>query len=163
MSKGENEAEDCKIAIKSKGGDCWHYVLWYGYMLQMLYLMATPMTRLSIYGKLRKYAGYQFRRCVPAGTPCRDRVQSRRPAIQEVRPPCAHISRQRKAHVGVSCVLLLVSSRRYCVIMVSARGIVPCFEEELAYIKQRRSFGLICLWLNILLGEIWSRSKRRIY
>ena len=26
MSKGENEAEDFEVAIKSKGGDCWHYV-----------------------------------------------------------------------------------------------------------------------------------------
>ena len=25
MSKGENEAEDYVVAIKSKGGDCWHY------------------------------------------------------------------------------------------------------------------------------------------
>ena len=25
MSKGENEAEDFEVAIKSKGGDCWHY------------------------------------------------------------------------------------------------------------------------------------------
>ena len=75
--------------------------------------------------KIKKYAGKQFRRCVPAGTPCRDRVQIRRSAVQEVRTPSAHISRQRKAHVGVSYVLLLVSSQRYCVIMVSARGIVP--------------------------------------
>ena len=50
--------------------------------------------------KIKKYAGNQFRRCIPAGTPCRDRVQIRRPAVQEVRPPSAHISRQRKAHVG---------------------------------------------------------------
>jgi hypothetical protein len=25
MSKGENEDEACEVAIKSKGGDCWHY------------------------------------------------------------------------------------------------------------------------------------------
>ena len=25
MSKGENEAEDYEVSIKSKGGDCWHY------------------------------------------------------------------------------------------------------------------------------------------
>jgi len=25
MSKGENEFEDLGVAIKSKGGDCWHY------------------------------------------------------------------------------------------------------------------------------------------
>jgi len=25
MSKGENDIEDFDVAIKSKGGDCWHY------------------------------------------------------------------------------------------------------------------------------------------
>ena len=25
MSKGENDVEDLEVAIKSKGGDCWHY------------------------------------------------------------------------------------------------------------------------------------------
>ena len=33
MSKGENDIEDLEVAIKSKGGDCWHYdsglALWY--------------------------------------------------------------------------------------------------------------------------------------
>ena len=48
MSKGENEAEVCQVAIKSKGGDCWHYVFWYDCMLQMLYLMATPVVKLSV-------------------------------------------------------------------------------------------------------------------
>jgi len=52
-------------------------------------------------------AGNQFRKCVPAGTPCKIRAQRRRPAVQGVRPPNAHTSRQRKAHVGVSCDLLL--------------------------------------------------------
>ena len=64
---------------------------------------------------------------------------------------CTHFKIEKK-HVGVACV---VSSRRFCVSMVSARGIVPCFGEELAYIKQRSSFGLRnCLGLNILFGEI---------
>ena len=44
MSKGENEAEDFEVAIKSKGGDCWHYgsdmIICFKCML---YLMATPM------------------------------------------------------------------------------------------------------------------------
>ena len=63
-----------------------------------------------------------------------------------------HTFQGREKHVGVSCV---VSSRRFCVSMVSARGIVPCFGEKLAYIKQRSSFGLCnCLGLNILFGEI---------
>ena len=50
--------------------------------------------------KIKKYAGEQFRRCVPAGMPCRDRGQTRNSAVQEVRTPSALISRQRKAHVG---------------------------------------------------------------
>ena len=25
MSKGENDVEDFEVAIKSEGGDCWHY------------------------------------------------------------------------------------------------------------------------------------------
>ena len=63
-----------------------------------------------------------------------------------------HTFQDREKHVGVSCV---VSSRRFCVSMVSARGIVPCFGEEIAYIKQRSSFGLCnCLGLNILFGDI---------
>ena len=73
----------------------------------------------------KKDAGNQFRRCVPAGTPCKIRAQRRRPAVQGVRPPNAHTSRQRKAHVGVSCDLLLFLSRRYCVITVLIRGIAP--------------------------------------
>ena len=101
--------------------------------------------------KIKKYAGNQFRRCVPAGTPCRDHVQIRRPVVQEVRTPSAHISRQRNSHVGFSYVLLLVFSRRYCVIMVSARGIDPCFKEELSYIKQKRSFGLSMFWVEYLM------------
>ena len=44
--------------------------------------------------KIKKYAGEQFRRCVPAGTPCRDHVQTRRLPIHEVRTPSAHTSRQ---------------------------------------------------------------------
>ena len=43
--------------------------------------------------KIKKYAGEQFRRCVPAGTLCRDRVQTRRLPIHEVRTPSAHYSR----------------------------------------------------------------------
>lgn len=50
--------------------------------------------------------------------------------------------------MGVSCV---VSSRRFYVSMVSAHGIVPCFKEELAYIKQRRSFGFGKSWVEYLM------------
>ena len=59
-----------------------------------------------------------------------------------------HTFQGREKHVGVSCV---VSSRRFCVSMVSARGIVPCFGEELAYIKQRSSFGLIMFLVEHLM------------
>ena len=44
--------------------------------------------------RIKKYAGEQFKRCVPTGTPCRDRVQTRRLPIHEVRTPSAHTSRQ---------------------------------------------------------------------
>ena len=44
--------------------------------------------------RIKKYAGEQFRRCVPVGTPCRDRVQTRRLPIHEVRTPSAHTSRK---------------------------------------------------------------------
>ena len=81
--------------------------------------------QLSNIEEKKKDAGNQFIGYVPAGTPCMARVQRRREAVQEVRPPSAHISRQRKAHVGVSYVLLLVLSRRYCVIMVLICGIDP--------------------------------------
>ena len=37
--------------------------------------------------KIKKYAGEQFRRCVPAGMPCRDRVLIRGLPIHEVRTP----------------------------------------------------------------------------
>jgi len=73
----------------------------------------------------KKDVGNQFIRCVPAGMPCMARIQRCREAVQKVRPPSAHISRQRKEHVGVSCDLLLLLSQRYCVIMVLIRGIDP--------------------------------------
>ena len=71
--------------------------------------------------KIKKYAGEQFRRCVPAGTPCKDRGQTHRSAVQEVRTPSALISRQRKAHMG----FLMYLADGICVIMVLARGIDP--------------------------------------
>ena len=49
-------------------------------------------------------AGQPFRRCVR---------------------PVHTFQGKRKAHVGVSCDLLLVLSRRYCVITVLTRGIAP--------------------------------------
>ena len=37
--------------------------------------------------RIKKYAGEQFRRCVPAAIPCRDRVQIRGSPIHGVRTP----------------------------------------------------------------------------
>ena len=62
MSKGENEAEVCEVAIKSKGGDCWHYVT-------NVVLDGNPHGKALNILKIKKYAGDQFRKCVPAGTP----------------------------------------------------------------------------------------------
>ena len=97
------------------------------------------------------YAGTPYIRCVHAGQCYIKCVHTRSYPVQEVRTPSAHISRQRNSHVGFSYVLLLVFSWRYCVIMVSARGIDPWFKEELSYIKQRRSFGLSMFWVEYLM------------
>ena len=75
--------------------------------------------------KIKKYAGEQFRRCVHAGTPRRDRGQTRRSVVQEVRTPSALISRQRKAHVGFLMFNPWYLADDICVIMVLARGIDP--------------------------------------
>jgi hypothetical protein len=84
MSKGENEAEDVEVAIKSKGGDCWHYG---SGMISDVVLDGNTHGMALILIKIKKYAGEQFRRCVPAGMPCRDRVQIRGLPIHEVRTP----------------------------------------------------------------------------
>ena len=106
------------------------------------------------------YAGTPYIRCVHAGQCYIKCVHTRSYPVQEVRTPSAHISRQRNSHVGFSYVLLLVFSRRYCVIMVSARGIDPWFKEELSYIKQRRSFGLSMFCVEYLMRAkseiLWS-------
>ena len=72
-------------------------------------------------------------------------------------PQRTHFKAEKSTH-GVSYVLLLVFSRRYWVIMVSARGIDPCFKEELSYIKQRRSFGLSMFWVEYL-----TRARSGLY
>ena len=52
--------------------------------------------------KIKKYAGEQFRRCVPAGMPCKDRVQIRGFTIHEVHTP-VHTLQDSKARTrGVS-------------------------------------------------------------
>lgn len=101
----------------------------------------------------KEYAGTPFKRCVHAGMSYINCIHTRRIPIHWVRTPNAHSSRQLSAPTWG---FLMIFSRRYCVIMVLARGIVyfiiiiephdPWFEEELAYIKQRRSFGL-CMFL----------------
>ena len=117
-----------------------------GIMIQVLSLMAT-------------HSGGRSRRtqeiCSESASP---QVYHAEPASRDAGQPfrrCVHpvhTFQGREKHVGVSCV---VSSRRFCVSMMSARGIVPCSGEELAYIKQRSSFGLCkSLGLNILFGEI---------
>lgn len=80
-------------------------------------------------------------------------MQGLRPATQASRSggastQCTHFKAEKK-HVGVSCV---VSSRRFCVSMVSARGIVPCFEEELAYIKQGDHLAKHVFLVKYLIG-----------
>jgi hypothetical protein len=52
--------------------------------------------------KIKKYAGEQFRRCVPAGTPCRDRVQLRKLPIHEVRTPVHTLQGSKARTRGVS-------------------------------------------------------------
>ena len=110
-----------------------------GIMAKVLSLMATHSGDRSQYFKSaaeiddqlsnieenKGYAGTPYIRCVHAGQCYIKCVHTRSYPVQEVRTPSAHISRQRNSHVGFSYVLLLVFSRRYCVIMVSARGIDP--------------------------------------
>ena len=52
--------------------------------------------------KIKKYAGRQFRRCVPAGTPCRDRVQLRSLSMHEVRTLVHTLQGSRTRSCGVS-------------------------------------------------------------
>ena len=115
------------------------------------------------------YAGTPCIRCVHAGQcyikcvhirsyPVQE-VRTRRYTMQGPRPAtlasrlggastqCTHFKAEKK-HVGVSCV---VSSRWFSVSMVSAHRIVPCFGEDLAYIKQRSSFGLCTIFVEYLL------------
>ena len=50
-------------------------------------LDGNPHGMALIWWKIKKYAGEQFRRCVPAVIPCRDRVQIRGSPIHGVRTP----------------------------------------------------------------------------
>ena len=137
---------------------------WYGYMLQMLYLMATPMARLSIWWKLRSTQenrsedAYPQVRC--AGTASR---HASYPFMSCVPP--VHTLQDNKARTrGVPYVLPLVFSRRYCVIMVLARGIVLFYYYYWApwsliwgracLYKAKEIIGLVCFWVEYL--KIWS-------
>jgi hypothetical protein len=135
--------------------------------------MATPMAWLSFLMKNREVR----RRTVQEVRTRSHTVQGPRPNTRVTHSwgayPSAHIPRQLSAHPwGFSVVF----SQQYWVIMVSARGIDyfiiiiephdPWFEEELAYIKQRRSFGL-CIFCVFEYLKIWSIGfsvlKRLIY
>ena len=132
MSKGDNEVEALRLPSSPKGEIV-------GIMAKVLSLMATHSGDRSQYFKSaaeiddqlsnieenKGYAGTPYIRCVHAGQCYIKCVHTRSYPVQEVRTPSAHISRQRNSHVGFSYVLLLVFSRRYCIIMVSARGIDP--------------------------------------
>jgi len=145
-----------------------------GIMAKVLSLMATHSGDRSQYFKSaaeiddqllnieedKGYVGTPYRRCVHAGRCYIKCVHTRSYPVQEVRTPSSLTLRKRKAHVGFSYVLPLVFSRRYCVIMVLVCGIDPWFEEELAYIKQRRSFDYVCFWVEHLMRArseiLWS-------
>ena len=124
------------VAIKSKGGVCWHYdsgVVLDGKRLQVVNqegrrkcCSASASPQVFHTEPASRDAGQPFRRCV--------------------RP--VHTFQGREKLVGASCV---VSSRRLRVSLVSARGIVPRFGEKLAYIKQRSSFGLSIILIYHLL------------
>ena len=55
--------------------------------------------------RIKKYAGEQFRRCVPAGMPCRDRGQTRRSTVQEVRTPVHSFQGREKHTWGFLCLI----------------------------------------------------------
>ena len=52
--------------------------------------------------KIKKYAGEQFRRCVPTGTPYRNRVKLRRIPFHEVRTPVHTLQGSKARTCGVS-------------------------------------------------------------
>ena len=132
MSKGENEAEVLRLPSSPKGEIV-------GIMAKVLSLMATHSGDRSQYFKSaaeiddqlsnieenKGYAGTPYIRCVHARQCYIKCVHTRSYPIQEVRTPSAHISRQRKAHVGFLMFYTWFFSRQFCVIMVSARGINP--------------------------------------
>ena len=99
MSKGENVAEVLRLPSSPKGE-----------IVGIMFLMRLYVTDVVLDGnthgkalnmmRIKKYAGEQSRRCEPAGTPCRDHVQTHSYPVQEVRTPSSLTSRQRKAHVG---------------------------------------------------------------
>ena len=107
MSKGENEAEVLRLPSSPKGEIV-------GIMAKVLSLMATHSGDRSQYFKSaaeiddqlsnieenKGYAGTPYIRCVHAGRCYIKCVHTRSYPVQKVRTPSAHISRQRKAHVG---------------------------------------------------------------
>jgi len=128
MSKGENEAEVLRLPSSPKGEIV-------GIMAKVLSLMATHTGDGSLYNRTvaeiddqlsnieenKEYAGTPYKRCGHAGMSYIKCVHTRRLPIHAVRTPSAHTSRQLSAHTWG---FLMVFSRRYCVIMVLACGIV---------------------------------------
>ena len=55
---------------------------------------------------IKKYAGEQFKRCVPAGIPCRDRIQTRRLPIPEVRTPVHTLQGSKTRTWGSLCLTI---------------------------------------------------------
>ena len=123
-----------------------------GIMIQVLSLMATHSGDRSLFLMISSL--FLRRTQVICSESASPQVYHAEPTSRDAGQPfrgCVHpvhTFQDREKHVGVSCV---VSSRRFCVSMVSARGIVPCFGEELAYIKKRSSFGLIMFLVEHLM------------
>ena len=116
--------------------DCWHYDS--GVVLD---------------GKLIQVINQEGRRkYVQQVRPRRYTMQNPRPGTQASRSGgasvlCTHF----KAEISTWGFLVWYLADGFCVSMVSARGIVPCFGEKLAYIKQRSSFGLIMFLVEHLM------------
>jgi len=77
MSKGENDIEDLEVAIKSKGGDCWHYDSGIGVVLDGNSWQLIQIANSDQALKISK--NKEVRRCSV------QKVRTRRYADQEVR------------------------------------------------------------------------------
>ena len=71
MSKGENDVEDLEVAIKSKGGDCWHYDSGTGVVLDGNSLKWQNSVQALKTMEIKRFASEWFKMCGPAGSPSR--------------------------------------------------------------------------------------------